>query len=125
MTEADWLGCADPVRMLEHIRRAASGRKLLLVALACCDRIAHLMTDPRSRAAVAFAERHAEVGVARRKGRPAVEKAADAAHQEAYARLFAVPDADRPACLVASNAANAASMLLHSDPWYAARYASA
>src|SRR5262249_60374939 len=59
---------------------AGKDRKLRLFALACCDRVRHRITDPRSLAAVAFAERYAETcGVRGRKGRPAVAAAGEAA----------------------------------------------
>jgi hypothetical protein len=37
MTEAEWLACQDPKRMLDFLRRSqVSGRKLRLFAVACC-----------------------------------------------------------------------------------------
>ena len=36
MTEAEWLGCADPRPMLEFLRDRAGERKLRLFAVACC-----------------------------------------------------------------------------------------
>src|SRR5262249_3431662 len=66
---------------------AGKDRKLRLFALACCDRVRHRITDPRSLAAVAFAERYAETcGVRGRKGRPAVAAAAEAATAEFVAQ---------------------------------------
>ena len=39
MTEAEWLACDDPDRMLDsRERRQHSGRKLNLLACACCRR---------------------------------------------------------------------------------------
>ena len=39
MTEAEWLTCNDPTRMLEFLRGKASERKLRLYACACAPHI--------------------------------------------------------------------------------------
>src|SRR5262245_28525480 len=46
--------------MLDHVADRATNRKLRLFAVACCQRIAHLLLDPRSQAALRAAERLAE-----------------------------------------------------------------
>src|SRR4051794_10768910 len=78
MTEAEWLECADPDRLLGFLdRRSApprggllglllprpagtgeglSRRKLTLFACACCRRIGHLLTDESRRAMEALEE---------------------------------------------------------------------
>lgn len=77
MTEAEWLCCGDPVRMmaaltngsepLEHADgRSQYGGKLIgdrkfrRFAIACCRSVWHLLTDERSRKAVEVAERRAD-----------------------------------------------------------------
>jgi hypothetical protein len=60
MTEAEWLECADPQKMLEFLRGKASERRLRLLACACCIHIWHLLTDARSRKAIEVAEQCAD-----------------------------------------------------------------
>lgn len=59
MTEAEWLDCESPRRMLDHLRREASERKLRLFTVACCRRIWHLLGD-ELRGVVEEAERFAD-----------------------------------------------------------------
>jgi hypothetical protein len=82
MTEAEWLGSTNPVAMLEHLGRQPRSRKHRLFALACCHRCRRFITDPRSLAALEFAERHIEAGVAGRRGRQAIEDAAAQVYTE-------------------------------------------
>jgi hypothetical protein len=59
MTEAEWLGCTDPVPMLQFLRGTASDRKLRLFAVA----VARLLWDRMNveqRAAVEVGERLAD-----------------------------------------------------------------
>src|SRR5437764_15304709 len=60
MTEAEWLTCADPDPMLGFLKGRTTGRKLRLLACACCRRIWHLLTDERSRRAVEAGEQYAD-----------------------------------------------------------------
>ena len=59
MDEAEWLACADPDRMLKHLGKKYSGRKLRLFAVACCRRVWERL-DPLERKAVEVAERYAD-----------------------------------------------------------------
>jgi hypothetical protein len=74
MTEAEWLACIEPDRMLGQLRGKASDRKLRLFAVACCRRLIHLMRDTESRIAVEVAERFAD-GLATGAERRAAAKA--------------------------------------------------
>jgi hypothetical protein len=62
MTEAEWLACVgeDTGDMQALLAGKGSDRKLRLFAVACCRRIEHLCSDPRSRLALGFAERDAD-----------------------------------------------------------------
>jgi len=62
MTEAEWLGCDDPLEMLDFLRSRSpvSDRKERLFACGCCRRIWHLLKDPRSRDAVEAAESYVD-----------------------------------------------------------------
>jgi hypothetical protein len=62
MTEEEWLACEDIDRMTSFVenRPVKRRRKLRLLAVAYCWRVAHLMTDERSRLAVEVAERFAD-----------------------------------------------------------------
>jgi hypothetical protein len=63
MTEAEWLACPYPTRMIEGKRgRRRSTRKLRLLACACSRRVWHLLTDA-GRNAVLIAEQHADGGL--------------------------------------------------------------
>jgi len=54
MTEQDWLGCTDPQLMLEVLRGKVSYRKLLLLRIACCRRVWHLLPVGRRRSVEAL-----------------------------------------------------------------------
>jgi hypothetical protein len=59
MTEAEWLACEDPGKILEFLRGKVGDRKLRLFAVACCRRIWDLFSES-DRAIVAVAERYAD-----------------------------------------------------------------
>jgi hypothetical protein len=60
MTEADWLACDDPNRMLGVLRTGGSGRKLRLFAALACRASPNLGAYENLEAAVASAERMAD-----------------------------------------------------------------
>ena len=60
MTEAEWLACEDPQKMLEFLHEYAVDRELRLFACACCRRIWHLFPDEPDRAAIEVAEQYVD-----------------------------------------------------------------
>jgi hypothetical protein len=62
MTEAEWLLCDDPGRMLDFALASMSERKRRLFAVARARMVWHLLEDERSREAVEVTERHADGG---------------------------------------------------------------
>src|SRR6187551_2446501 len=84
MTEAEWLACDDPARMLAFV--AASGRKVRLFAAACCRRNWHLLDPELSQPAVEVIERYAD-GLATDGDLAAVEAAARRRGREAERRM--------------------------------------
>jgi hypothetical protein len=60
MTEAEWLACAKPARMLVSLRASASERKLRLFGCACCRLVWDVFPDAACRAALEVAERYAD-----------------------------------------------------------------
>jgi hypothetical protein len=59
MDEAPWQACAEPERMLDFLRGRTTDRKLRLFGVACCRRVAHHLTDPRSLRVVEASEQYA------------------------------------------------------------------
>src|SRR5881275_3302796 len=74
MTEAEWLACTDPEKMLPLLLEAGE-RKLRLLTCACLRRFWRLLPDGPCRQAVEVGERWAD-GLA---GRPDLDAAFDAA----------------------------------------------
>jgi hypothetical protein len=79
MTEAEWLACADPERMLNFLGEQASKRKRRLFEVACCRRIGHLLVHEVSRETVDVTERNAD-GLAGEVALVATRKKAEAVY---------------------------------------------
>ena len=124
MTGAEWLTCADPEKMLV-VPPVRSPRKLRLFAVACCARIDRRITDPRSRAAVDFLARCAELPVNRQKGRGKVFAAAEDIGDVLFEERHRYKDHRYSACIARASAADAAAYALVADPRQAARDAAA
>src|SRR5689334_6264076 len=89
MTEAEWLACAEPERMLRFLSEQRRKRKLALFGVACCRHISRLCNDELSAIAIDVAERYAdrrakinELRIALRNAGPA---AGDSGHSDRVA----------------------------------------
>jgi hypothetical protein len=105
VTEAEWLACDDPERMLACLGVGASGRKLRLFSVACARRFVHLSQDERSRRAVEVAEQSADGLVTSRKRGSAYRAAKDVALGASHEY---------------QNARHACAYSAHANPWAAA-----
>jgi hypothetical protein len=121
MTEAEWLVCTDPKRMLAFRQGRALWRKRLLYGCACCRLIWQLLTDQDSRQAVAVCERHAdglvtedELMASRAAARAAEQRAGEArkARWDAGGTRTSGVDPEYHLAYVLSLAADAPSWLL-------------
>jgi hypothetical protein len=65
MTEAEWLSCTDPQKMLEFLRGKASDRKLRLFTVACARLVWEKISWEFMRNAVETAEKYADGWVSR------------------------------------------------------------
>ncbi len=83
MTEAEWLACENPTKMLRFLRGKASERKLRLFAVARCRNVWESLSDERSRDAVEVAERFVD-GQATQMERRSAQVAANAAVAALY-----------------------------------------
>jgi hypothetical protein len=60
VTEAEWLTCNNPQKLLIFLAKPPAHRKMLLFAIACCKRLETMLIDERSREALGGLERFAE-----------------------------------------------------------------
>ncbi len=60
MTEAEWLRCNDPPRMLNYLRGKVGERKARLFAVCCCTSENATIDEPGCRHAVEISERYAD-----------------------------------------------------------------
>lgn len=97
MRESDeatrWRFGTDPEAMIRSIRAVGQDRRFRLYALACCHRLETLISDPRVRNALRFADEFVETGYRDEERRPGVE----AAVAEACAEALAVRESSLPA----------------------------
>lgn len=91
MTEAEWLTCTNPTPMLEVLRDRTSDRKLRLFTCACGRFVGHLLTDSRSKEALAVAERFADGLASKVEMEAVLQPACDAAGE---ASRYALSPAD-------------------------------
>ncbi|AMV24987.1 hypothetical protein VT84_11350 [Gemmata sp. SH-PL17] len=80
MTEAEWLACEEPARMLPRVQQRASNRKLRLFAVACCRLFWDEFPIEVTRSAIEINERLADG----RATEAELRAARNAAHREAW-----------------------------------------
>jgi hypothetical protein len=115
MAEDEWFASKNSYLMLKTCRRSirCHPRKGRLFAVACCHRISHLLSDPRSRAAVGMAAQYAD-GLVSGGQLQAAHDAARAAHADAF----------KLKGKVGASAEWAAQFVASADAWFAASRAS-
>jgi hypothetical protein len=122
LPETEWQACSEPMGLLVALRGTDSDRKWRLFAVACCRRIAHLMTDERSRRAVEVAARFADGAATEAEleaARSAAQQALDDAEEVVRQRRARPNVHNEPAIAVALCrllAASAARSALSRDP---------
>jgi hypothetical protein len=108
ITEADWRACRAPASLLHFLRDKGTDRKWRLFAVACCRRVAHWITDERSRRAIEVAAQYAE-GIATEEALEEARLAAQAAQEEAKHAEW-VAEAEEDFCLTPRYAAISRSL---------------
>jgi hypothetical protein len=95
LSEGEWLASSSPRSMLGFLRSTGKGsnRKFRLFALACCDRIAHLLTDSRSERAIEMARRY-EGGLVGEESLDHALDEADVAMQDAFLKTPAAREGE-------------------------------
>jgi hypothetical protein len=106
VTEAEWQSCVDPQRMLAFLEGRATTRQLRLFACACCRRIWHLISDPRSRKAVEIGEQLADRLVSDEERDRALLAACDAFQEAPEDTPYEEPIADMASILVCPDVAD-------------------
>ena len=114
MTEAEWLACDEPKKLLEFVgRHHTNERKLRLYAVAGCRRVWSFLPDERSRRAVEVAELFADGAVSRKvrskcwKETDAAMMSIDFATQDQFGGHGNWPAASMAAWMATAAAANA------------------
>jgi hypothetical protein len=108
ITEAEWLGCADPRPMHEAVRGTVSERKLRLFAVACCRGLGPLLKDPRITTGLDVADRYADGAATRADLEAALQGAARAQRAQRRKALLYAYAAVKDACSPAGLALGAA-----------------
>lgn len=120
MTNDKWNTAGDPAAMLRWCGHHTSDRKLRLFAAACARQVCHLLTDPRSLAALEVAERYADGLATVEELTAASDAAGDAASDAASAAWYAASAASAAASDAAGDAAGDAANAARSAAWDAA-----
>lgn len=84
-----WMTHPDPTSLLSYLWDRGTGRQWRLFAVACCRRIDHLITDPRSRRALEMAARYADAEIGEQELAEARAVAQEALEEAKYAEWCA------------------------------------
>ena len=120
MTEAEWLACDDSYDMLASVPGKGSDRKFRLFAVACCERIWHLIPTEPSRHCVEVARRLADGLVKPGERRAPAQAAMGDAGTTAAAACVGAASAYEAAVRTADHATRAvarARFPAHRDGW--------
>jgi hypothetical protein len=119
LTESEWLTGTNAAELVAGLPALAGGeRKLRLFAVACCRRMAHRLSDPRSHRALDVAERYANGLASAEELQQASAEAAEAASLLAVSgdlEAGAAAKACHDASLAVVHALGAAERAAHAD----------